>query len=234
MTESGTRERLLCVAGPIFAAHGYDRVTIRELCAAAEVNIASVGYHFGDKMGLYRAVIQCVREQRLRRFPDSDNERSDPEKRILLIIRNLLSRMISEDESDWEIQLLIREIQRPTQVFETMVHECFVPQFQLLIDTLEELSQEKLPKYRLDQFALSVVGQCTYYAMGSGMIRILIPEAEREDHFDIDSLSVHIAAVTLAATRGGQALEHDEAIRKHLSAPITTERKQSSFFESNA
>src|SRR5664280_2814298 len=53
-----TREKLLDVAGKIFADHGYHAATIREISVAAGANVAAVNYHFGDKMGLYTEVVR--------------------------------------------------------------------------------------------------------------------------------------------------------------------------------
>jgi AcrR family transcriptional regulator len=215
--EADTRTRLLEAAGPVFAAQGFDRATVREICAAAGVNVAAVGYHFGDKLGLYRAVIQGIRDSRERRFPTPNNEGSDPRRTLYRIIHTLLSRMLSCDESGWETQLLMREMQRPTPVFESMVREFFRPQFDRLVSTIRDLAGPSVPKHRLEQLALSVVGQCIYYRMGSGIIQVLIPEEELEQHFDIDSLSRHITTVMLAATAGGTAMSHDDALIQRLA-----------------
>ena len=200
-----TRTRLLEAAGPVFAAHGFDGATVREICAAAEVNVAAVGYHFGDKLGLYREVIRGIRDHRERRFPTPDNDQVDPRRSLYQIVRTLLSRMLACDESGWETQLLMREMNHPTPIFETMVREFFRPQFERLVDVLRQLTSADLPAYRLQQLALSVVGQCLYYRMGSGVVQVLIPQDELQAHFDIESLSRHITAVMLAATEGGTA-----------------------------
>ena len=43
--EDGTRERILRTAERLFAERGFNGVSVRELAAAAQVNIASIGYH---------------------------------------------------------------------------------------------------------------------------------------------------------------------------------------------
>lgn len=53
-----TQERLLDAAEDLFARKAFDEVSIRELAAAADVNIAAVNYHFQGKDNLYREVIR--------------------------------------------------------------------------------------------------------------------------------------------------------------------------------
>lgn len=52
----GTRERALRTAERLFAERGYNGVSVRELAAAAQVNIASINYHFNNKEGLLHEV----------------------------------------------------------------------------------------------------------------------------------------------------------------------------------
>src|SRR6266516_3174568 len=55
-----TRERVLRAAAQLFADRGLKKVTVREICRAARANVAAVNYHFGDKTGLYREVLQLA------------------------------------------------------------------------------------------------------------------------------------------------------------------------------
>ena len=210
-----TRDRLLHLAGPVFAARGFDAVTVRELATEANVNVAAVGYHFGDKLGLYRAVIEGIRSKRDQLYPCPNPDEPDPCKRLTKTVRNLLCRM-SSDQSGWETQLLMREIQRPTPAFEHIVRVIFRPQFDHLISNLGELSSFDLPTYQLEQIALGIVGQCTYHATGSGMIQILISEENRRQHFGIDSFTVHIVASTLTTLQNGDIREHQSIVAKML------------------
>ena len=57
-----TRERLLKTAERLFAERGFKRVTVREICKVARANIASVNYHYGGKLGLYREVMRLAIE----------------------------------------------------------------------------------------------------------------------------------------------------------------------------
>ena len=55
-----TRERLLKAAERLIAERGYKKVTVRDICRAARANVAAVNYHFGDKEGLYRELLQIA------------------------------------------------------------------------------------------------------------------------------------------------------------------------------
>jgi AcrR family transcriptional regulator len=55
-----TRARIVDAAMVLFAARGYDGVSTRDLGKRAEVNIATLNYHFGGKQRLYTAVVDEV------------------------------------------------------------------------------------------------------------------------------------------------------------------------------
>lgn len=42
----------------LFARHGYDATSIRQITAAASANLGAVTYHFGSKQALYHAVVE--------------------------------------------------------------------------------------------------------------------------------------------------------------------------------
>ena len=212
--ETNTRTRLLSAAGPVFAERGFAGATVREICAAAEVNIASVGYHFRDKMGLYREVIQGIRDSRAKRFPEPDNDGIDPQRSLYLLVKTLLSRMLAPGALDWETQLLMREMQNPTPVFESIVREFFRPLFDRLVEVFRLLLGQNAPKQVLERLAFSTVGQCLYYRVGRGVVQILIPEDQRQQHYDIESLGQQITATMLAATENAAVLEKQKEIER--------------------
>jgi AcrR family transcriptional regulator len=54
------RRALLVAARELFLERSYRDVSVRQLAAAAGVNLAMVRYYFGDKQGLYAAMLQDV------------------------------------------------------------------------------------------------------------------------------------------------------------------------------
>jgi TetR/AcrR family transcriptional regulator len=54
------REALLDTARRLFLARGFASVSIRQIAAAAGTSPATIHYHFGDKLGLYRAMLEIA------------------------------------------------------------------------------------------------------------------------------------------------------------------------------
>lgn len=207
------RIRLLSAAGPVFASDGFERATVRRICRAAGVNVAAVGYYFGDKMGLYLEVIRRIRARRESQYPLPDDSQVPPAERLHRRIYILLSRMLmDEGEPGWEAQLMMREMHQPTAAFEEMVQQYFRPLFEQLKQILAAICPTATPEPILQQLAFSVVGQCLYYRVGSAAVRAIISPEARAVHFGIEPLARHITAVTLAAADGGRARRIADAL----------------------
>lgn len=56
--KSDKRQKLLDVAEQLFAKHGFEAVSVRQLAAEADVNLAMVSYYFGSKDGLFQELIK--------------------------------------------------------------------------------------------------------------------------------------------------------------------------------
>ena len=55
-----TRRRILETALDLFAAHGYEGASTRQIAEGAGVNLPAIQYYFGNKEGLYRAIIEDI------------------------------------------------------------------------------------------------------------------------------------------------------------------------------
>jgi TetR/AcrR family transcriptional regulator, regulator of cefoperazone and chloramphenicol sensitivity len=55
-----TRRRILETALNLFAAQGYEGASTRQIAEGAGVNLPAIQYYFGNKEGLYRAVVEDI------------------------------------------------------------------------------------------------------------------------------------------------------------------------------
>lgn len=60
------KERIFSSALQLFQEKGYSGVSIRDIMAAADVTQATIYHHFGDKKGLYKAIVAQTLEDILR------------------------------------------------------------------------------------------------------------------------------------------------------------------------
>lgn len=58
MPTNQTREQIIRAAESLFARHGFARASLRQVTQLAEVNLASVNYHFGSKEKLIQHVFR--------------------------------------------------------------------------------------------------------------------------------------------------------------------------------
>lgn len=84
-----TRTRILDTAAPVFADHGFAGASTRTLAAAAGVNVATLAYHFGDKEGLYAAVLDRIYEQLLAVDLDLAHLPADRRARVHQVVASL-------------------------------------------------------------------------------------------------------------------------------------------------
>ncbi len=74
-TSADTKTRILDAAEQLFMEHGFEATSLRQLTAAAGVNLAAVNYHFGSKEELFQAVLT-------RRLDPMNQERIDRLERV--------------------------------------------------------------------------------------------------------------------------------------------------------
>lgn len=120
-----TRERILEVAGPIFAERGRRDATIREIVHQAGVNQAAVNYHFGDKDGLYLELLRHSVATALDRYPPDGG--IDPgaaaAERLHGVISATVQRYFSDERKAWHGRLIMRELEDPSPPFVAFMDE---------------------------------------------------------------------------------------------------------------
>lgn len=56
--EIGTKDKIMTIAHNLFAKKGFEGVSVRDISKEADVNISAISYHFENKLGLYKNVIE--------------------------------------------------------------------------------------------------------------------------------------------------------------------------------
>lgn len=199
-SELETRQRLIDAGAQLFAEHGFERVTVRQICRAAGANVAAVNYHFGDKLGLYIAVIRSaiatIRELRDRITAASAGHPA--EDRLRAYIHAYIERVFTSDRRAWIQRLMARETAEPTPALGIIVDEALRPQFEYLGAIVRELLGCPPDDPRVMRTTLSIQAQCVIYLPTPVSMRF---SAHRAGAAPVDAIAGHIAEFSLAGIR---------------------------------
>lgn len=101
------RAALLAAARQAFAEHGFRAASLRAIAQAADVNPAMVHYYFGNKKGLYRAMLAEVLEptvERLATLSDAGEDECAFPERVLRLYAETMRR------EPWLPALVVRDV----------------------------------------------------------------------------------------------------------------------------
>ncbi len=192
-----TRRRLLEAAGEVFAEKGYRAATIREICGRAGANIAAVNYYFGDKQGLYVAVVGYAHGTENRPLLPEWPDGTPPEGKLRAYIELVLSTHFEEKGPPWRARLMMREIAEPTEACAALVDAYIRPRSELLHRVLGELLPPETTEADRHLIAFSIVGQCLFHRARNPVAELLSNGFYRQ--LDVKRLADHITRFTLAA-----------------------------------
>ena len=215
-----SRERLLQAALRLFAEHGYARTSTRAIAEAAQTNVASISYYFGDKAGLYR----CAYFEPFG-SPEADMARySDPDMTLPEALRGLyatfLEPLAQGEAVRLSMKLRYREMLEHTGLLSDEIHDSIKPQFAALLDLMCRHVGVKKPDDDIRRLALSVA------ALGVNL-------------FVMEDVTDEIAPTLKSARRAmdlwsdrlvmfGEAMVHAEARRRAedaVNSPVKAKKK---------
>lgn len=151
-----TRARIIEAAGQLFGEKGFAETTSKAIAAKAEVDIASINYHFGSRDGLYDAVLaeahrRLVSIAELRAIVHAPEP---PRTRLRKLIELIVSRALGE--RGWNAHVLARELLSPTSHLDVLFAEEMPPKFQLVARLLSEITGIPAGNPSLIRCAISV------------------------------------------------------------------------------
>jgi TetR/AcrR family transcriptional regulator, regulator of cefoperazone and chloramphenicol sensitivity len=207
-----TKTRLIDAAGEAFAERGYEAVGIREICQQADANVAAVNYHFGDKRGLYIACLRHAQSCRVDELsPPQWPADFPPADKLREFIRAMLESKLRSERPRWHLELMLREMVRPTDACREIVEDYIRPMAETLAGILQELFPGSSWNRQSWLIGFSVVSQVLFYYVHQPVVRLLMgPEAF--DSLSLEELTDHITRFCLAAIGQGPAVTPDQIV----------------------
>ena len=169
LVTSSTKERILDTAERLFAERGYSATSLRSIIAAADVNLASVHYHFDSKEALLEAVFLRraipANEERLRLLERCEREAGDGPPELSKVIEAFImpAFLVAKDPARGGpvFRRLVGRLYAEGDLMPKMISKHFIPLLvrfaQALSRALPDLPQEEL--YWRVHFAMGSVSQ---------------------------------------------------------------------------
>lgn len=140
-TDGGvTRTRILETAGKLFARTGFAETTSKAIAIEAEVDLATINYHFGSRVGLYQTVL-AEAHRRIIHVNDllKIAERDVPAEEKL---RGFFAILVEAAQSGggWHSGVLARELLSPTSNMQVLFTEEVQPKLSVILGILSEIT----------------------------------------------------------------------------------------------
>lgn len=197
-----TRDQLLQHAAELFAERGFEKVTIREISEGVGANVAAVNYHFGDKFGLYRAIVEGlmgVMEETIKQARAA-GEGVEPEEQLRAFVRVFVERLLTPSDGNQIQRLMMREMENPTPMLDVIMQRVMQPRMQYLCGIIGQLMNRSADDRVVRNCAASVHAQCLMCKRAPALQRLNVGFANGE--LDAAGLADHIANFSLHAIRG--------------------------------
>jgi AcrR family transcriptional regulator len=195
-----TEARIIETAGHVFSETGFQAAKVRDICARAGVNLAAVNYHFGDKLGLYNAVLGYAECAAGAAAFDPVLPGRTSEAKLRAFVLGLLQQMYGEDRPDWPVRLMTHELAQPTPAFDGVVEQIIRPKHEALRTLVAGVIGRPRDDRQTRFCAQSIMGQIIVYAHGREVLKRLWPDL-RFTPETLDEIAAHIASFSYAALR---------------------------------
>lgn len=163
-----TRERLIEVGMQLFGMNGFNGVSMRNLASKAEVNLATVGYHFGGKQGLYEAILWKIVSVRDEVMPGIDAVREQVERcragevskkdLVSWYFTEMMTGMTGNPSSVWGTMIIHRELAAPSESYGILEKEFFDPSWNSMEALLRAVMPEDSSHMEVLLTGLSLIG----------------------------------------------------------------------------
>ena len=155
-----TRARILEAAGELFAADGYAETTSKAIAARADVDVASINYHYGSRNGLYQAVLVEAH----RRVISIIDLRALAGAGIPATIKleKLFEHIVerSAEDKGWNLRVLARELLAPSSHLEVLLQQEVLPKFLVVKQLLSDITGIPAQDPALIRCLVSVAAPC--------------------------------------------------------------------------
>lgn len=199
---AATRAGLLEAAGAIFAEHGFDRTTAKEIAMKAQTNAASVNYHFGGIEALYEEVLAEAHNRLIsyEMLAAAVAASIEPEEQLRRLITVMVGIVRGDNKESWPVKVIVREMVAPTGYIDKLRREQLEPKKALLLTIISQILKVPPTAPIVAQAALSTIAPCFMLLIADARIADIMPPLGRDAISD-QALADRVASFALAGIK---------------------------------
>ena len=198
-----TRERLLEAGLRLFATHGYESVSTRQLTRAADANIAAIAYHFGGKQELYQAVAERLVSETEPLFGPvlvaladgvhrARGDRPALARVAAAFTQGMLSGFVGDERMRWRAALMTREFAQPSETFAIVFKGRIEPMHKAVTQLVAASLERDVDDPETVMRAHAVAGQIIFFFLA----RVVLWARLDWDSYTPERLALVLRAVT--------------------------------------
>lgn len=183
------REDILDVAERLFAEHGFEAVSVREISKAADINIAMISYYFGSKEKLYEEVVhrKLISSELIVTFIE---HHTSYQEKLFAIVDLFINKFFERRHFQ---NIIFREMamnQRTamTELITTRVHQ----NFSVVYDVIEKgIKHKEFKKVDVELTVMTIIGVVKTYTT-SGTIACKVLKIEEVENVYTDKFKARL------------------------------------------
>jgi TetR/AcrR family transcriptional regulator, regulator of cefoperazone and chloramphenicol sensitivity len=174
-------------------------VTVRDLCRAANTNLAAVNYHYGDKFGLYMAVARAAVDVM---WSVNDltmpSDAEAPEQKLRHYIQTYVSKLTDfKGAGTWIHRLMQHEMAEPTPAAAWIVEHAIRPRLRYLAGVVGELLDAPPTDERVLWCVMMIQSQCLAF-LPNAFRSLATSDWPQSVMNSVDAIVDHIMTFSLA------------------------------------
>ena len=191
-----TRSRILEAAGELFAARGFAETTSKAIAEQANVDLALINYHFGNRAGLYQAVLTEAHHH-LMNVTDLEQlaQSSQPATDKLKILIDQIVQGAASESRGWYSAVLTAELLAPSSHIQVLFQSVIPVKASLVMGMLSDITHIPADDPALLRCLLNIIAPCLLLHIGRRDIPSPVQAVLQMPH---DTLVEHLHRFALA------------------------------------
>ena len=207
------RARIAAAAEELFSARGFDGTAIRDIARKAGVNGAMIHYYFGNKEGLYRAMLEGAAKRVQSLLIETAGGSGSTKERLARFVDAYAAYMLSQPNL---VRILYREVLTGAKHIKQIAQQYAATNYTMLRTTISEgVKRGELRAIDAELAPISLMGMVVIFQFLRPIISVALGKTEYDEAF-VKRVAAHTIELFLYGATADRTVTRK---KKTLPAP---------------